>query len=364
MKIKNLKIIIFCVCLNLFYAQTYSQTPDFSLVGYATENGGTTGGAGGTEVTVSTFAELKKFAKIPETPYIIKINGTIKGEGSVQGRDYQGEIKVASNKTIVGIGKDAFLDGIGLGIKDSKNIIIQNIKFSMVNLGKSIPANSGDIPEIYSQKGDEGRPQILVNGGDLIIIHGSSSNIWIDHCEFSEEDPRVQLNQDLYDGLVDVSNDSGFITISWSYFHDHHKCHLIGNSDKDLYPNRKVTFHHNYYSTIQERVPLYRGGEGHFFNNYNYDVYSGSVNTRMKACVRVENNYFENCKNTVYSKNSKILGYAESIENKEVNCENKYETPEGCNLIIPYQYSNVLTKVDDVKTIVTTYAGVGKLSNF
>ncbi|HEY6142248.1 MAG TPA: hypothetical protein VIV55_02310 [Flavobacterium sp.] len=362
MKKSTLKFLLSLVCLVGLSKQAYSQTPDFSLVGFATENGGTTGGAGGTEVTVTTYAELKKYAKIPDAKYIIKVDGTITGKGSVATMDYEGEIKVASNKTIIGIGNTAFLDGIGLGIKDAKNIIIQNIKFSMVNLAKSIPAKSGDVPEVYKKSGDEGRPQIIVNGGDLIAIHGVSSNIWIDHCEFSQEDPRVQKNQDLYDGLVDVSNNSGYVTVSWCYFHDHHKCNLVGNSDKDIFENRKVTFHHNYYKTIQERVPLFRGGTGHFFNNYNYDVYSGSVNSRVEACVRVEYNYFEKCKNTIYSKSSVIPGYAERIGNKEVNCENKLEYPEFCNVTIPYNYANVFTKVDDVKTIVTKYAGVGKLS--
>ncbi|MES2573322.1 MAG: hypothetical protein V4572_00125 [Bacteroidota bacterium] len=362
MKKSTLKILFSLVCLIGLSKQAYSQAPNFSLVGFATENGGTTGGAGGTEVTVTTYAELKKYAKIPDEKYIIKIDGTIKGSGSWETLDYNGEVKVGSNKTIIGIGNTAFLDGIGLAIKDSKNIIIQNIKFSMVSLGKSLPKGLKDVPEAYSVKGDEGRPQIIVNGGDLIRIHGASSNIWIDHCEFSQEDPRVQTNQDLYDGLVDVSNNSGFVTISWSYFHDHHKCHLIGNSDSDLYADRKVTFHHNYYKTIQERVPLYRGATGHFFNNYNYDVYSGSINSRMEACVKVEYNHFEKCKNTIHSKNSKILGYAERINNIEVQCENKMEYPEFCEATIPYTYVNVLNKVDDVKRIVTTYSGVGKLS--
>jgi pectate lyase len=359
MKTITLKVLFFLVCLNISYKPAYAQAPDFSIAGFATENGGTTGGAGGTEVTVTTYTELKKYAKIPDEKYIIKIAGTIKGSGSVTDKNYEGEIKVASNKTIIGIGNTAFLDGIGLSIKDTKNVIIQNIRFSLVSVGKSIPLKSGDIPDIYSVKGDEGRPQILVNGGDLIKIHGASSNIWIDHCEFSEEDPRLQTNQDLYDGLIDVSNNSGFITISWSYFHDHHKCHLIGNADKDLYVDRKVTFHHNYYKKIQERVPLYRGGTGHFFNNYNYDVYAGSVNSRVDACVRVEKNYFEKCKNTVYSKNSTILGKAERIDNKEINCGSSVY-PSACVTSIPYNYSKVLSKVDDIKTIVITYAGVGK----
>jgi pectate lyase len=341
---------------------SYSQKPDFSLVGFAAENGGTTGGAGGTEVTVTTFADLKKYAETKDTKYIIKFAGTLSGQGSIANKDYVGSIKVASNKSIIGIGAKAFLDGAGFTIKDSKNIIIQNIAFSLISVAKAIPANSEDITNIYSKLGDEGRPQILVNGGDLISVIGTSTNIWIDHCEFFEEDPYKQTNQDLYDGLVDVKDNSGFITISWCYFHDHHKCSLIGSNDANLFSDRKITFHHNYYKTIQERVPLYRGGTAHFFNNYAYDIYGGIVNSRVNACVRVEKNYFEKCKNTVYSKNSKILGSAEMLDNKEVDCNNKEPYPSPCIPTIPYNYSKVLNSTtNDVKSIVTTYAGVGKI---
>jgi pectate lyase len=357
------RALLFVFCLLLVSGHSYSQIPNFSLIGFATQNGGTTGGSGGTEVTVTTFADLKKFAETKDTKYVIKFSGTITGTGSVANKDYIGSIKVASNKSIIGIDDKAFLDGVGFSIKDTKNIIIQNIKFSLVSVAKAIPTNSEDIANIYSKLGDEGRPQILVNGGDLISIYGTSSNIWIDHCEFLEEDPYTQTNQDLYDGLVDVKDNSGFITISWCYFHDHHKCSLIGSSDTNLFADRKITFHHNYYKTIQERVPLYRGSTAHFFNNYAYDVYGGSVNSRVNACVRVEKNYFEKCKNTVYSKNSSIKGSAERIDNKEESCTSSEAYPATCTADIPYDYSSALTStVDDVKSIVTTYSGVGKLN--
>jgi pectate lyase len=109
-------------------------------------------------------------------------------------------------------------------------------------------------------------------------------------------------------------------------------------------------------------VPLFRGGTAHFFNNYCEDVYGGIVNTRVNACIRVEKNYFENSKNTIYSKNSTIPGKAQIIDNKEVNCKNPTGHPAACTAAIPYNYSKSLTtKTADVKLIVKTYAGVGKL---
>ena len=215
-------------------ANSKAQTNMAGLIGFATENGGTTGGSGGTDVTVTSFADLKKYAELKDVKYRI----------FVKGRIYNGTkgaaIRIASNKSLIGLGSDALLDGIGIGISSTKNIIIQNIKFTMTSITDKTD------PAVYSPTGDEGRPQILVNSGDCIGIQGTSSNIWIDHCEFYNTDPSQQTNQDLYDGLIDAKNGSAYITISWCYFHDHHKCHLIGSSDTDK-GDRKITFHHNYY---------------------------------------------------------------------------------------------------------------------
>ena len=60
--------------LSIFFlfaitVQSYSQVPNFSLVGFATENRGTTGGAGGTEVTVTTFEELSLLLDESNSPF-------------------------------------------------------------------------------------------------------------------------------------------------------------------------------------------------------------------------------------------------------------------------------------------------------
>ena len=53
--------------------------PDFGLVGWATANGGTTGGEGGAEVVVDTLAALRHYAELNDDPYVIKVAGTIIG---------------------------------------------------------------------------------------------------------------------------------------------------------------------------------------------------------------------------------------------------------------------------------------------
>jgi pectate lyase len=121
----------------------------------------------------------------------------------------------------------------------------------------------------------------------------NSKNIWIDHCEIynmigdCNGDGKIDTKGDIsggdidwYDGLLDVKADSAYITVSWNYFHDAFKTSLIGSSDSDLY-DRKITFHHNIYSNVDSRLPSYRGGTGHMFNNYYVNVLSSGINSRM-----------------------------------------------------------------------------------
>jgi len=316
--------------------------PDFSLLGYATQNGGTNGGEGGQTVTANTLAEFTTYAT-SDASLIIQVPGTISGgtEGA--------SIQVNSNKTITGLDDKGFLEGVGLTINGRKNIIIRNIRFTMSNVTKTY-INS------------ENRPQVVANDGDCITIQGSSSkpttNIWIDHCEFFNKDPHTQTNQDLYDGLVDAKGVSDYITISWCYFHDHHKCHLIGSSDSDNY-DRKITFHHNYYYNLKERLPSYRFGSGHVFNNYYNAAISSAVNSRMGACVKVERNSFENSNDPILSKNSDQPGNWMTIDNLFSNCTGNQPVNTSCTLTIPYKYT--ADNQNKVKATVTTWAGVGKL---
>lgn len=335
-------ILVFLFLLNK--VTSIAQIPDFSLVGYAFE---TTGSAGVPMVYVSNYNELKIFAE-NSTPYTIYVNGTI--ENGADG----GSIRVKSNKSIIGVGTTAFMNGVGFTINGYNNIIIRNIRFSMTGV-----TTRTDKPNVFSSTGDEGRPQILTNGGDCIRLTGNCYNVWIDHCEFFSEDPAIQTNIDLYDGLIDITGTSYNVTVSWNYMHDHHKSHLVGSSDTDNF-DRRITFHHNYFNNLKSRLPFYRFGKGHVFNNYYYNCPS-AINSRMEACLLVEKNYFENVSSkSVFDTGSILPGYAILSDNVFVN--SKTPLISSCeSFILPYVYTHVLTNAADVKEIVKNYAGVGKI---
>lgn len=312
--------------------QDLHAAPDFGLVGFATQNGGTTGGKAGPTITVTNYADLKTYAEKTEA-YTVMVQGTI--TNGVQG----GQIRVKSNKSIIGIGGTAFLNGVGIDVSSQNNVIIQNLKITLV--GTTTPSS--------------------VNGGDLISISGTSKNIWVDHCELYSEDPSVQTDKDKYDGLLDIKGQTGWITLSWNYLHDHHKGGLVGAADDDLNDDRKVTLHHNYYRKVLLRVPMYRGSTGHFFNNYIVGA-KDATEIRAGTCVRVEKNYYESLNYSIYTP-SDSPGKTERIDNVEVSHASR-AYPANCTASIPYSYSSVLTTTTaDVKTIVPQYAGVGKLAS-
>jgi pectate lyase len=306
-----------------------AATPDFSLVGYATVNGTTTGGAGGPTVTVTTLSQLQS-AAASSGPSIIQVSGTISGSG---------DITVTSNKTIIGVGSSGQLIGLGLDMTgNTSNVIIRNLSISKVT------AASGN--------------------GDAIHIEGTGVNhIWVDHNDLSSD---TSHGKDFYDGLVDITHGADFVTVSWNVFHDHYKTSLVGHSDSNGAEDTghlHVTYHHNYFFNIDSRAPSIRFGTLHSFDNYFLNFFNGDtgISSRMGACSRIEDDYFDGVKTPILTDQSSQTGSVQLINDTFVN-ETSHATSPTCSLNVPYAYSNVLQDVSQVPTIVPQFSGVGKLS--
>ena len=74
----------------------------------------------------------------------------------------------------------------------------------------------------------------------------------------------------VHDGLVDVTNESDLVTISWNRFSDHDKTMLVGSSDGATADRGKlrITLHHNLFEDLGQRVPRVRYGQVHVYNNH------------------------------------------------------------------------------------------------
>jgi pectate lyase len=92
-----------------------------SADGFASLNGGTTGGNGGTVVTVNNQTDLVKYAG-SAGKYVIKVSGNI--NISPKGT----EVAVANDKTIIGIGATAQISGGGFKIINKRNVIVRNLR--------------------------------------------------------------------------------------------------------------------------------------------------------------------------------------------------------------------------------------------
>ncbi|KAK4033038.1 polysaccharide lyase [Parachaetomium inaequale] len=247
---------------------------DAANLGYATLNGGTKGGAGGTVTTVSTLAQFTAAVNEKNSaPAIVVVKGIISGNEKV---------RVGSNKSIIGLPGSGF-KGVGLHFRRQSNLIVRNIVSSFVE------ADNGDGLKIEE-----------------------STNVWVDHCEFFSA---LVADKDFYDGLVDSSHGSDFITISHTYFHDHWKASLAGHSDSSTTDKGKlhVTYANNHWKNINSRGPLIRFGTGHIYNSY-FENMSTAINTRMGAQVLVQSNTFKNVTVPVTSRDSKEVGYATVID--------------------------------------------------
>ncbi|PBP21097.1 putative pectate lyase A [Diplocarpon rosae] len=291
-------------------------------IGFASMNGGTTGGAGGAATTVSTIdieasmpterIDQLVAAVAGDAKKIVYLAGPITGARTVE---------IGSNTSLLGKNSKAVLTGIGLRIKNRQNVIVRNIGLS----------------------------KVLTKTGDAVFIWGST-NVWIDHVDLSSE---LGKADSLYDGLIDINHAADLITISNSRFHDHTKVCLIGHADNNKAEDSghlRVTYHDNLFENLRTRTPSIRYGTAHVFNNY-YKNVELAVNTRLNAQVLVEANVFEGVSKPIYSTDA---GYAVAVDNALGTGANT--APKGSLTSVPYKYTK--KPVSAVKGAVIGSAGM------
>ncbi|KAG2014194.1 pectate lyase B [Coprinopsis cinerea AmutBmut pab1-1] len=281
---------------------------DTANIGFATLNGGTTGGSGGTTTTVSTLAALTSAVSGDARKTVI-ISGTISGDTVV---------RVGSNTSVIGK-RGSALVGVGLRVYRASNVIIRNVKISKVK----------------------------ASAGDAIGVQ-EASRVWLDHLDLSSD---RNSDKDFYDGLLDITHGCTSITVSHSKLYNHWKGSLVGHSDNNASEDQKitVTYAYNYWSNINSRTPSFRFGTGHVFNNFFENVGDG-INTRKGAQLLVENNVFTGTKKPLYSTDG---GFAVATGNDFGGGSN---TAPGGSFTRP-QYGYNLMGTGSVRSSVTQNAG-------
>lgn len=283
--------------------------------GWASQNGGVTGGAGGSTVTVSTLSAFQT-AATGTTARIINVSGTINLGSS--------NVDIGSNKTIIGVGANSGFIG-NLRAKSQKNLILQNLNFT----------NPNNVAE-----------------GDGLTLQ-LTTNYFITKCTFTQ----------CGDGALDQTHACDYGTVSWCKFQytsdtGHNFSNLIGHSDSNSSEDTghlRITMHHNWYGTlVKERMPRVRFGKVHVYNNYygsagsNYNIGVGD-----KAQILVQNCYFDSqampWKN--YSDSSNV-GLIKWSGNYYVSTTEPTWAPNSSSVFTP-PYSYTLTTASSVKSVVT-----------
>ncbi|MFE3600466.1 polysaccharide lyase family 1 protein [Streptomyces sp. NPDC059142] len=322
-----------------------------AATGYATQNGGTTGGAGGQTVRATTGTAIHQALcgrASSSTPITIEVEGTINhgNTSKVSGASCNTaagliELKQISNVTILGVGGGAVFDQLGIHIRESSNIIIQNV--TVRNVKKSGSPTS--------------------NGGDAIGMERNVRNIWVDHTTLEASGGEAEG----FDGLFDLKDNTQYVTLSYSVLRNSGRGGLVGSSESEL-SNSFITYHHNRYENIDSRTPLLRGGVAHMYNNHYVRLNESGINSRAGARAKVDNNYFEDSKDVLGTFYTDTVGYwqvgGNTFDNVTWSAPGSQNKPAGPNpqstttIAVPYSYS--LDGAACVPSIVSRTAGAGK----
>lgn len=338
-------LIVLIAGLMMTFSRGSAESPTFMREalpkqdGFASVGNGSTGGANATEQNVFKVTNKKEFVSALKnrkntTPKIVLVYGTIDFDTDDNGKpltmkDYMDDgydfqqylethkpqstaskslkdeqeakrkasqknqsksitVHVPSNTSIIGM-DNAKLKGVNL-VLDSDNVIIRNIQFeSPYDYFPSWDPNDGPEGNWNSQY-------------DSISIKGGT-HIWIDHSSFQDGPETVEKyfgrKYEHRDGLVDITNEADYITISYSTFANHNKTMLIGSSDSKISDEGKlhVTLHHNYFHDVVQRLPRVRFGQVHVYNNYFASditngeyAYAYALGVGKKSQIYAENN--------------------------------------------------------------------------
>lgn len=179
------------------------------------------------------------------------------------------DVRVRSNKTVDGRGRDILMDGGFVMRAGTRNVIFTDVM--MTNSHGTRCTQDADI--------------VSISGAGATTPAGyETRDIWFHHVELFEGG----------DGLIDVRGGSR-ITISWSSFHDHSKGFLFSMASATALEGREmeITMHHNYFNQLSRRSPQLSWGRVHLYNNYQRHWWEFGAASIVNAQMYSEGNIFE-----------------------------------------------------------------------
>jgi pectate lyase len=297
--------------------RTWAGTPDGFAAQSGMGRGPTTGGAGGQTVTVTTQAQLNQYVTA-SAPYVIRVAGTI--NISPKGT----ELRVASNKTIVGVGTSGQIVGGGFFLNVGvHNVIIRNLTIRDTQMPDDDP---GDDAYDY----------------DAIQLD-TADHIWIDHNRLSR----------MNDGLIDSRKDTTYLTVSWNHLVQNNKTFGIGWTSN---VTARMTLHHNWFQNTNSRNPSADNiALCHMYNNYlqNITGYGNYVRGLTKAVI--ENSYYDTVRDPYYVEAGELVQRGNIVVNSSWRDGKVRQKGSAFNPSSYYSYT--LDPASAVPDLLRTYAG-------
>ena len=309
------------------------------ILGYAAVGGDVDGGAtppttgGGVDapsMVVKDPGALATAIQRPD-PLVIYVDGMLTATDTIKvtlDKSARG-----GNKTVLGLGDNSGMTGAGFDLSYSDNVIIRNLKISK--------AAAGD--------------------GDAIHIQ-ASHHVWIDHCDLSSDYDDTTSG---YDGLVDITHGSSFITISWNDLHDHRDTGLVGHSPDASWMMEDsaltVTYHHNAFRNV-DSGPRVRWGFAHVYNNRFQTVNIFGVVSTSAALVNVAHNVFEDVTVPI------ATHYEDPTDGTMLEAGDQFSPAFAIDImrptmaVAPIPYSFNPDDVASVQALVPSCTGTGKIT--
>ncbi|WP_437945545.1 hypothetical protein WME98_32170 [Sorangium sp. So ce296] len=291
-----------------------------TLEGFASVSGegqdGTYGGRDGETVTVTTQADLEKYAGAAE-PYVIRVQGKI--TMSPKGK----EISVASDKTIVGVGATAEISQGGFFLGSGvHNVILRNLT----------------IGDTFVEGDWEGKTQDF-DGVQMDTAH----HVWIDHCHLHH----------IGDGMIDSRKDTSYLTVSWSILSDHNKAFGIGWTEN---LTAQMTIHHNWFRDLNQRNPSTDNVlRAHLYNNWLQRIDSYGNYARGGTNMVLENSVFDTVNRPHYYDDGTLVATGNIYRSTSGDKESSGSTVSFFDPSDFYEYS--LDPADQVEALLTRCAG-------
>ncbi len=173
------------------------------------------------------------------------------------------QVRLPSNTTLIGVAPGAGFERGGFMLDKVSNIVIRDLRFS----------DAYDyFPEWQPRDNGHGEWN---SEYDNVSLRGAD-RVWVDHCHFDDgrrpdmlEPIRLGQRVQHHDGLLDITNGSDLVTVSWCRFQAHDKTMLIGSSDSKTSDDGllRITLHHNHFHACKERTPRVRFGRVHVVSN-------------------------------------------------------------------------------------------------